>query len=385
MTASRIALLALGALVGSACSRAVIREPGPMPPQAPAAEIVTTLFLIGDAGAPHDDEPVLAALEQAVRAAGPSRYIVVLGDNIYPRGLPDTGSVGREEAERRIDAQIAVALRTETKTYFVPGNHDWDYMGPEGWEFIRRQGDYIERHGRPFAVQIPAGGCPGPAGVDLGDRVRLVALDTQWWLHDFEKPRDSTSACRFYDVRGVAIGLDRMLGTAGTRHVIVAGHHPLISGGEHGGHLGLEAHFFPLRTIVDWGWVPMPILGSSYAFNRAQGASNQDVRGPENVRMRRVLNWVFTRRKPLIYAAGHEHSLQVFRGRTAQTLLVSGTGVAGHVSHVHTLPNTRFAVAQGGFMRLDVLRDGRVRLGVIVVQDDGVAAEAWADLLRDES
>jgi hypothetical protein len=126
-------------------------------------------------------------------------------------------------------------------------------------------------------------------------------------------------------------------------------------------------------------------VGSSYAFNRAQGASNQDVRGPENVRMRRVLNWVFTRRKPLIYAAGHEHSLQVFRGRTAQTLLVTGTGVAGHVSHVHTLPNTRFAVARGGFMRLDVLRDGRVRLGVIVVQDDGVAVESWADMLRDES
>ena len=41
--------------------------------------------------------------------------------------------------------------------------------------------------------------------------------------------------------------------------------------------------------------------------------------------------------KPLVYAAGHEHTLQVFDGNTALNLLVSGTGVAGHVHFVGAL------------------------------------------------
>ena len=376
------AVLALAMLLGG-CTRAFPPVPPPVP--APAqAQIESTLFLIGDAGAPAEDEPVLAALEQMLRATPEPRYLVYLGDNIYPRGLPDSGSLGRKEAERRLDAQIAIGVRTETPTWFIPGNHDWAYMGPEGWDYIRRQGEYIRDHGRPYASLIPAGGCPGPVTADIGTSARLVALDTHWWLHDFDKPRDSTSACRYYDTRDVALALDQEIVRAGDRHAIVVGHHPLISGSEHGGHLGLSAHIFPLRVLYDWLWLPLPILGSSYVLNRAQGASNQDVRGPDNVRMRRILNWVFTRRKPLVYAAGHEHTQQVFAGNTALNLLVSGTGIAGHVSPVYALENTLFAASVGGFMRLDFLRDGRVRLGVFSVDADRIATEAYSSFLRQE-
>lgn len=369
--------------LGAACSRVVRTAEPPVPAAAPG-DIESTLFLIGDAGAPAQDEPVLAALELMVRATPEPKYLVYLGDNIYPRGLPDSGAIGRGDAERYLDAQIAVGVRTETKTWFIPGNHDWAYMGPEGWEYISRQGKYIEEHGRPYASLIPAGGCPGPVTVDIGRSARLIALDTHWWLHDFEKPNDSTSACRWYDAREVALALDRAIAASGQRHAIVVGHHPLISGSEHGGHLGLITHLFPLRTLFDWAWLPLPILGSSYAFSRAQGASNQDVRGPDNVRMRRIFNWVFTRRKPLVYAAGHEHTQQVFEGHTALNLLVTGTGVAGHVSAVYPLENTLYAAAIGGFMRLDFLRNGRVRLGVFNVGTDRIATEAYSSYLRQE-
>lgn len=145
--------------------------------------------------------------------------------------------------------------------------------------------------------------------------------------------------------------------------------------------MGLSAHLFPLRQLIEWLWVPAPILGSAYAFNRAQGASNQDVKGPENVRMRRALNWVFTRRKPLVYAAGHEHNLQVFDGRTARNVLVSGSAIYGHVTHVHQVSNMRYGAAASGYMRLDVLRDGRVRLSVVTVGGDQRPTESFSRFL----
>ncbi|HEU5049720.1 MAG TPA: metallophosphoesterase [Gemmatimonadales bacterium] len=365
----------------AACSR-VIREPEPPVLAVNPASVETTLFLIGDAGSPHEGEPVLAALERQVSEAPGERLILFLGDNIYPMGLPDTGATGREHAEKQLLPQIQVATRTRTRTWFIPGNHDWEYMGPGGWDAIRRQAAFIDIHGAPYAAMYPQGGCPGPEVADVGERLRVVMIDTQWWLHDFDKPHDSTAGCAHYERPQVIRALDSAMAQGSERHVIVVGHHPLRSGGVHGGHLGLIPHLFPLRDLADNLWVPMPVLGSYYAFNRKQGSSNQDVNGPENVRMRRALDWVFARRKPLIYAAGHEHTLQVLRGHSARHLLISGSGIIDHVSEVHQTHATRFAAALSGYMRLDIMRDGRVRLGVLTVERDSSVTEAFSTFLE---
>lgn len=372
--------LTLALLLLAGCSR-VVREPEPPAPAATTDQIETTLFLIGDAGAPQDEEPVLIALERQVTEAPAAKLIVYLGDNIYPTGLPDTGAVGREGAEKQLLAQIGVGTRTQTRTIFIPGNHDWEYMGPGGWEAIRRQAAFIDIYGSPYVSMLPSGGCPGPEVIDTG-RVRLVFIDTQWWLHDFAKPRDSADGCREYERPQVIRALDSVIGQGAARHVVVASHHVLRSGGIHGAHLGLAPHLFPLRVLSENLWVPLPIIGSYYAFNRKQGSSNQDMNGPENVRMRRALDWVFARRKPLVYAAGHEHNLQVLRGHSARHLLISGTGIYGHFTDVHQTSATRFATTLSGFMRLDFLRDGRVRLGVITVDSGAATSEAFAAFLE---
>jgi hypothetical protein len=58
-------------------------------PAPSAAEVEGTLFLIGDAGAPKEDDRVLAALRREASAAV-NATIVFLDDNLYDYGLPDT-------------------------------------------------------------------------------------------------------------------------------------------------------------------------------------------------------------------------------------------------------------------------------------------------------
>ena len=81
-----------------------------------------SLFLIGDAGEPSLPDaasvepdalvdPVLvalaAAVERSAAAIGADRTAVaILGDNIYPAGLPLEGEAGREHALRLLAAQI---------------------------------------------------------------------------------------------------------------------------------------------------------------------------------------------------------------------------------------------------------------------------------------
>ena len=99
--------------------------PSAVPPVAPE-QLALRVYLIGDAGAPDPrGEPVLQALSRDLNAGPGKRVVVFLGDNAYPRGLPEPGRPGRREAERRLTAQIEVVTQAGATGYFVLGNHDW--------------------------------------------------------------------------------------------------------------------------------------------------------------------------------------------------------------------------------------------------------------------
>ena len=56
---------------------------------------------------------------------------------------------------------------------------------------------------------------------------------------------------------------------------------------------------------------------------------------------------------------------------------MSGAGIFGHHELVTALDSTRFARSASGFMRVEFLRDGRARLGVIIVDRAGSGTEAF--------
>lgn len=345
-------------------------------PAAPREAVETSLFLVGDAGEPDPaGEPVLSALRTAVAAAAGAPHVVFLGDNIYPRGLPDSAHRDRAEAERRLTTQIA-AVRDLAPVLLLPGNHDWGHGAADGWEAVRRQDRFVAALGN--ARLVPGRGCPGPVVVDLGARLRLVAVDTEWWLRTGPKPADGVGDCVPDTRAGVTDSLRGALRSAGSRLIAVLGHHPLASGGPHGGHFTWKDHLFPLTAAVPWLWLPLPIIGSLYPLARQAGWSDQDMSGRGNEVMRDSLAAAFRARQPTLYAGGHEHNLQVIDGEDARHLVVSGAGRFAHTSHVVAIPGTRFAAATGGFVRVDVLMDGRARLAVITVDGDGAGREAYS-------
>ena len=359
---------------------------GPRPvttpvPEAGPGEVAWTLYLIGDAGNPAEPEPVLAALARQAGTAPGRSTIVFLGDNIYPAGLPDSADPTRPEMERRLARQLEVATSSGVRSIMLPGNHDWAKGDVGGWESVRREGRLVRQVSAGLVEYLPEDGCPGPVVRDLGDRLRVVVLDTQWWLHGGPKPGEG-SACGVDTPAEVAGALHQAVRGAGGRAVMVVSHHPYASGAEHGGHFTFRQHVFPLTELASWAWLPLPVVGSLYPGVRLLGVSSQDVTSGGYGAMIRALDSATAGVRPLAWAAGHEHTLQVLEGGAAQYMLVSGTGYFGHSSPVGWLDRTRYASSSGGFMRLDALVDGRIRLGVVEVARDGSTREGFSMYLR---
>jgi len=382
---SRVARIGLAAL----CSLAALSPARPATAGAPErlqghveAEIKQTLFLIGDAGDPEPGgDPVLLALSRDLRVRPEVSTVVFLGDNIYPAGLPAEGDPDRAEAERRLDDQIDAVKDTGALVVFVPGNHDWDNSGEDGWDAIRRQEARVAERGGPTVRFLPTGGCPGPEVLDVGERLRIVALDTQWWLHEHEGPRDPVSDCPTDSRPEVIAALGEAMRADAGRDVVLVSHHPPVSGGPHGGKFSLRQHLFPLTDKAKWAWLPLPLIGSLYPIARGIGATAQDISSRAYQAMRGDIESALKERPPLAWAAGHEHVLQVIESRVHGRVLVSGTGIYGHVSHVGKVEGSRYRSSRSGYMRIDFLSDGRRRLSVVEVAKDHRTREAWTSFI----
>ena len=166
-----------------------------------------------------------------------------------------------------------------------------------------------------------------------------------------------TSSCPEDSEAEVVDALRAAIEGAGERRVVVVGHHPLASGGIHGGNFGWRDHIFPLRAKRSWLWIPLPGIGSAYPIARRRGVSDQDLSGrlerPHaggdrgGVREGAAPGLC---RRPRAQPAGHPAK----RGRIpARERHRASTGTpAGPRPDEDTL----FARVASGFMRLDLVR-----------------------------
>jgi hypothetical protein len=81
---------------------------------------------------------------------------------------------------------------------------------------------------------------------------------------------------------------------------------------------------------------------------------------------------------PSLYAAGHEHGLQVIAQRIVPLELVSGAGIYGHYGRIVSIRGSLLARKASGYARLDVPRTGRARLAVIEVDRAGHNREVFS-------
>ncbi len=275
-----------------------------------------SLYLIGDAGEDTTSGPALLRLKEKLLET-PNSAVIFLGDNVYPSGL----KTNNPNSIKRMESQLQILKEYQGQVYFIPGNHDWNAQKPNGINILKQQqnfvSDYLKKNttvkNKNEKTFLPKNALPGPETVMLNEYLRLIIIDTQWFLHCYKKNKIGSKASTkklFYN------RLDSLLNysVAHDEKIIIAAHHPIYTNGEH------SKKKQPLRFLINY--TPLQVFGL-LGLNRLL---SQDIEQPRYKRMRKKMIKIFEKYpNKITYVSGHDHNLQ-FIIKDSVTYIVSGAG-----------------------------------------------------------
>lgn len=327
-----------------------------------------TIVLIGDAGMlTKGTHPVVNAVRKHV-PMGEKTTVLYLGDNLYKTGLPDNTMPTYDLAKAPLDSQIHIAGTSKTRVYFIPGNHDWANGAAIGYQSILRVQSYIDILGNENVKMLPRDGCPGPTEVKITDDITMVMMDSEWWIHETEKP-GIESDCPYKTKTEVLIQLEDIVARNSKKLVLIALHHPLRSYGPHGGYYTLKQHIFPFTDVWPNFYFPLPVLGSAYPLTRAVFGTIQDLKHPLYQAMILGIEKTVKGHPNVIFLSGHEHALQMIQD-SGYNYIVSGSGSKS--TRVSQPKKSLFATSENGFATLEISKNKNVRVRFFTVDGDSM-------------
>jgi hypothetical protein len=323
-----------------------------------------TVYLIGDAGLSEGNtaNATLKSLKNRLDNASENSTTIFLGDNIYPAGMPDKKKEpdNYKVAKSQLDAQLSVLENYEGKPLFIPGNHDWYSIGLKG---LKRQQSYIQKELDSKKVFYPKNGCPIEK-IDINDEVVIIAIDTEWYLTNWDKHPNMNDNCEIKDREKFFEEMEGLIKKNASKTTIIALHHPMTTYGIHGGQFSLKQHLFPANNGV-----PLPIIGSVInVLRKTSGASQEDASNKRYNELRKRLITLAQYSEKVVFVSGHEHTQQyIVEENTPQ--IVSGSGSKDGATRL--LNGSQFSTGQKGYSKLEIYKDGSSNVQFYGVNSDG--------------
>ncbi|HYH56452.1 MAG TPA: hypothetical protein VD772_07565, partial [Anseongella sp.] len=243
------------------------------------------------------------------------------------------------------------------KLILIPGDKDWGNSGKNGLKAVRRLEKYIQTKLPYRNAFIPGTGCPGPEVIDVNPFLRLVAINSSWWIHPYDKPEVTDTDCRILTRQEFVEELEENITESENRNVLVVGHHPVVSTGVYGGRMTLTKHLFPFADKNPRNYIPLPFLGSIYAAYRQNIGTPRDMANFRYKEFRDELQKIFRKNPGIIYASAHEYNLQLIEEEENYQII---SGSLTEKEPLGKSDETLFNAAKNGFVKLEYFPNGEV-------------------------
>jgi hypothetical protein len=312
------------------------------------------IVLVGGIGG---NERVLEAIGAKIPLDS-NTTLVFLGDDMVNEDRPPSAS------------RSLTKLVGNARIIFIPGDKEWARGRKEGYKTLLKRQAAITSESQNSILFLPKDGCAGPENVSIDKNIELLILDSQWWLHEHDKP-GVESACKQKTRMQVLDELNDFVNDNRKKLVIFASHHPLRSTGTRSGYFGLKQHVFPLTDIkgLDKLYLPLPLVGSLYPISRGVLISRQDMTHSSYEEMISSVDDALSEHPYLLRVAGHEPILELFCERNTY-YIVSGSG--SKTGRAQSTPKTLYAASATGFTVLEVSPSKDVRVRFYEVENNGI-------------
>lgn len=305
------------------------------------------VFLIGDAGNADETQAqyTLNALKDKLDSASQNSMLIFLGDNIYPSGMPKEDDLGYALAKQKLEDQLMVTKNFKGRTLVIPGNHDW-YHGLDG---LKAQENMVKTYMKDKKAFLPKNSCPID-DISLTDDVKLIVIDTEWALANWDKHPGINKDCDIKTREGLFTEFKHLINKNQDKRIIVALHHPIISSGTHAGYSSARSNLFLLESKI-----PAPGIATVVNVLRsASGASPEDILNKHYAELANRLKSIVQDKDNIIFVSGHDHNLQYHEAGNIRQI-ISG---AGSKTNPATIARpTDFSYGGSGFAVLNIRKD----------------------------
>ncbi len=318
------------------------------------------LYFIGNTATKEINETHLSLLQKQLMREDNPFTVLHLGDIFEPGKSEDWAN----------DLGYFLNLtkdRERGQLFFTLGDKDWDNSGRNGLKVVRKLEKQLEQTLEGSNIFLPSKGCPGPEVVDLSPQLRLIFINTQWWMHPFDIPEAPDADCSNLTKEEFIESLEETIEESVGKNILILGHHPVVSSGVYGGHMTLQKHLFPFADRNPGNKIPVPVLGSFYAAYRQNVGTVRDMANESYQDFNDHMNDILSRHPGLIYASAHDYSLQLLEYEEGYQIV---SGSINEKEPTGDEPGELFSTMKYGYTKLEYFDSGKIRITFYEVDED---------------
>ena len=243
-----------------------------------------------------------------------------------------------------VDSFLQIISVTPIQIIIIPGDRDWDSGSKEGWNTVKTIENFVAERGYKNVFWPIQNGCPGPELIDIGDNLKLIAVQTQWWNHPHLVPSPASADCNIATEEAFFESLEDMMEEYTTGNLVIAGHMPLFSNGRYGGR-------FPLK---DW-LLPIPGISTFKTSFKQNIGTQLDNVNKRFLPFRKTLLDMFADHFSMVYLSGHDYTTEVILDN--KNIFINA-GVPDEVGYIGKSKKALIQKKIPGFIHIKFAEDG---------------------------
>ncbi|GAA4272763.1 metallophosphatase [Aquimarina gracilis] len=240
--------------------------------------------------------------------------LLIVGNTI------ESKSIKKRASKTSLGMQLDAISDFNGEIIFTPGTNEWKISG---YKNVKRIEKFIQENSR--AKYYPDDGCPIKKK-DISENVVLIAIDSQWFLEDWDKNIYINDDCDIQNRTQFFQEFESLLKKNQDKIKIVAMHHPIFSNTKTG------------------------ILA------RTGGTSIQDFQNKQYTLLRNKLITLTRQKENTIFISGKDKNLQ-YINKYGIPQIISGS--VGRTEKTKLGKTNEFGSTKNGFARLDIYNTGK--------------------------